>query len=110
MQTLLELVAIVVAIVLCAVAWSRRTWGLVAFWTIVALLVTWFTGGAWLILFVAAVLAAGRWQLVRQRGAQQVVARWHARNKRNAGMASRWELWRHHSALAMRARATVLRP
>lgn len=110
MQTLVELVAVVVAIVLCAVAWLRRIWGLVALWAVVGFLVTWLVGGVWLILLVAAVLLAGRWQLGRHRGAQRVVARWHARNEKNAGMASRWELWRHHSALAMRRKATVLRP
>lgn len=65
----------------------------------------WFmVGGALLVIGVAVNVAR------RRTGSAGVVRWWAWRSKRNQGVASRWIILRRASALAVRAKATVLRP
>ncbi|HEX4099718.1 MAG TPA: TraM recognition domain-containing protein [Pseudonocardiaceae bacterium] len=52
---------------------------------------------------------AGVWR-TRRRGSAGLVNRWARKGRRNHGLASPWAILRVASALAMRRKATVLRP
>jgi type IV secretory pathway TraG/TraD family ATPase VirD4 len=43
-------------------------------------------------------------------GSAAVISRWDRHGRRNAGTASRWDIWRTSSGWAMRRRAAVIRP
>lgn len=49
-------------------------------------------------------------RLRRPRGSASHLIRWDRRNRRNDGVASRWDIYRTSSAGAMRRQAAVLRP
>jgi type IV secretion system protein VirD4 len=110
LATEVALIGLALSLGLAELARRRRTPGLVVFWVAVAGLVGYLVGGWWLVVPLAGGLGWVAWWRGQHRSAQSMVARWHARNDKHAGMASRWELWRHHSRLAMRRKATVWRP
>lgn len=90
-----------------ALAWRKRTWLPVALWATAAALLAYLV--SWVLLGLVLLGAAGA--LVHRRGrSASVVTKWSARSRRKQGVASAWDILRHASWLAMRRRASTLRP
>ncbi|GIF02348.1 type IV secretory system conjugative DNA transfer family protein [Paractinoplanes rishiriensis] len=66
--------------------------------------------GAALILAGLAVGVLPVWLRLRRPGSTALIGRWDAHARRNAGTASRLDIWRTSSGWAMRRKAAVIRP
>jgi type IV secretion system protein VirD4 len=66
--------------------------------------------GIGLILLGLAVAVLPIWWRLGRPGSAAMIGRWDAHERRNAGVASAFDIWRTSSAWAMRRKAAVIRP
>ncbi|MFG1609502.1 type IV secretory system conjugative DNA transfer family protein [Actinoplanes sp. NPDC049265] len=66
--------------------------------------------GAGMILAGLAIGAVPVWWQFRTTGSAGLIGRWDRHSRRNAGTASRFDIWRTSSRWAMRRKAAVIRP
>ncbi|RSM59467.1 type IV secretion system protein VirD4 [Actinoplanes sp. ATCC 53533] len=66
--------------------------------------------GAGLILAGLTIVAGPLWWQARATGSAGLIGRWDRHARRNAGTASRFDIWRTSSGWAMRRKAAVIRP
>ncbi|HEX2298556.1 MAG TPA: type IV secretory system conjugative DNA transfer family protein [Pseudonocardiaceae bacterium] len=101
------------AMLLIAVAaWIRRSWTVTFLSSLITILlvralVGWTTL-LWLLTVLAVVVVGVMW--LRRTGTAAIVTRWGARSRRKTGVASTLDIARVASALAIRRKATVVRP
>lgn len=108
MNVFLLLVALVIV---TAVAWRRGSRGVALGMAVLAVFpaLTLLGQLPWPVYAAGAVLGvAVGWHRLSRSAA--VVTRWSGRTRRNAGVASTWDILRHASARTMRRRAATVRP
>ncbi|WP_157410985.1 type IV secretory system conjugative DNA transfer family protein [Actinoplanes rectilineatus] len=70
-----------------------------------------FTGAGLILAGLAVTVGPLWWRIKNARtGSAGAIGRWDAHSRRNAGTASRFDIWRTSSGWAMRRKATVIRP